>query len=109
MLIISRTFFQFKTHHVLHQVNAIHISLSLTEQYLQTLKTNTPIEMISDATIIPLDIVTKPFFSCDKIFFNKNILSTARKESLGKKKILGQEKNFFVTSSRGIFLASKKN
>jgi len=53
--------------------------------------------MISDAKKIPLNIVTKHFFSCRKIFF----LAT-------RTFFLLQEKNCFVTLSRGIFLASEK-
>jgi len=62
----------------------------------------TPTEMISDAKIIPLDIVTKQFFlSCSMNFFlatwtfciaqEKNLVPR-KKRTVAKKKFLRQEK-----------------
>jgi len=68
-------------------------------------------DFFSDTKKIPLDKVTKQFFFLAARYFScNNIFLTARKKSCAKEKLLGQgKKNCFVTSSRGIFLASEKN
>jgi len=77
--------------------------------------------MISDAKKIPVDVVSKQFFSCHMVFFlflqqehffllhEIKSCSKENKSCSKEKKIEGQEKNCFVTLLRGIFLASEKN
>jgi len=73
-------------------------------------------ENFSDDKKIPLDKVTKQFFSGHKIFFlgtrffsrHKIFFSCSKKNVLvERKKIMRLGKKCFVTMSRGIFLASE--
>jgi len=66
--------------------------------------------MISDPKKIPLDIVTKQFFSCRMNFFLQQELffSLQEKNLVPRKTSGGKKKNGFVTLSRGIFLESEK-
>jgi len=63
----------------------------------------TPRELIRDGELFFFDRITKPFFSCRKIFFlwKKKFCLTARVKKLcQEKKFLQQETNCFFTTSK---------